>query len=84
MPALQQTLYRQLCNKPLPEAAKTDSLIALGELKAVAKDIAVLLVIVHESNLSSPSTEPHTAHAHATRRCLWGLRPHTTMQPPGA
>lgn len=45
VPSLQQTLYRQVIGQPLSEAAKADELIALEELKAAAKDVAVLLVL---------------------------------------
>ena len=42
---LQQTLYKQLVTRPLPEAAKTDEQLALGELKKAAKGLTVLLVL---------------------------------------
>ena len=42
---LQQTLHIQLVNRPLPEAAKTDPRLALGELKKASKDVSVLLVL---------------------------------------
>ena len=45
MLALQSTLHKQLVNKPLPDGAKADEVLALGELKAAAKDVAVLLVL---------------------------------------
>ena len=43
--ALQQTLYRQLVNRPLPETAKSDEQLALGELKEAAQGLSVLLVL---------------------------------------
>jgi hypothetical protein len=42
---LQQALYQQLVNRPLPEAAKTEEQLALGELKKEAEDLSVLLVL---------------------------------------
>ena len=45
MSALQQTLFIQLLNRPLPDAARSDERLALGELKAAAKDVPVLLVL---------------------------------------
>ena len=42
---LQQTLYRQLVRRVLPESARTDTLLALEELKEAVKDVAVLLVL---------------------------------------
>ena len=44
--SLQNTLYRQLVNRPLPEAAKSDELVALGELKEAAKELSVRVSVV--------------------------------------
>ena len=43
--ALQQTLHRQLLNKPLPEEAKADLMIALETLIEAATGLSVLLVL---------------------------------------
>ena len=43
--ALQNTLYKQLVMKPLPETAKDDMQLALQELKHAAKNMSVLLVL---------------------------------------
>ena len=45
MAALQQTLYKQLVTRVLPEAATMDEQLALAELKEGAKDLSVLLVL---------------------------------------
>ena len=39
--SLQVVLYRQMVNRPLPDAFKTDELLALGELKEAAKELKV-------------------------------------------
>ena len=43
--ALQQTLYKQLVTRVLPEAATMDEQLALAELKEGAKSLSVLLVL---------------------------------------
>ena len=43
--ALQNTLFKQLVKKPLPDTAKDDMQLALQELKDAAKDVSVLLVL---------------------------------------
>eukprot|EP00966_Prymnesium_polylepis_P053607 1239383-Prymnesium_polylepis.1 len=43
--ALQQMLYRQLVNEPLPEKAKADEAIALETIKEAAKGLSVLLIL---------------------------------------
>ena len=45
MPLLQQTLYRQLLNKSLPDTVRSDDLLALGMLKEAAAGLSVLLVL---------------------------------------
>ena len=42
---LQKALYIQLVSQTLPEQAKADPRLALGELKKAAKDVSVLLVL---------------------------------------
>ena len=43
--ALQQTLYKQLVTRVLPEAATMDEQLALAELKEAATNLSVLLVL---------------------------------------
>jgi len=54
--ALQQTLYRQLVKRPLPETAKADEQLALEELKEAAQGLSVLLVLddVWEAGHATP------------------------------
>ena len=56
MGALQQTLYRQLVKRPLPETATSDEQLALEELKEAAQGLSVLLVLddVWEAGHATP------------------------------
>ena len=59
--ALQQTLYRQLVKRPLPETAKADEQLALEELKEAAQGLSVLLVLddVWEAGHATPVSYTH-------------------------